>query len=162
MKTEIWNTIKSPDFIIKYDPSYQEDDLTLNKLSPVSSFDYSPMETNCLLTLLKRMIEFALCVDSNDPLYKEIITHVFIVGTVFAPLFIDNELERLNPGPMNFEVLYVFIVLAVKVCRATAISDVLGDEQFEYLGRQLTEVSFHWKNEEERCKMNLVFKHLHF
>lgn len=87
---------------------------------------------------------------------------MFIVGTVFGPLFIDNELERLNPGPMNFEVLYVFIVLAVKVCRVTDIGDVLGDEQFEYLGRQLTEVSLHWKNEEERCKMNLVFQHLHF
>lgn len=147
----LWNSINIPDFILHF---------SFSQFAPVPAVRFSPEESHALLSLLSVILQFAVRLSAEDAFYKEVICSVFRRVLLFAPLFIENEMKRLAMSPLNFQVLHLFVALSVKVCRVTQIRDLIGEEQWQFLCDEFTDVSYHWKNEDERCLLNRLFKNL--
>ena len=103
------------------------------QLAPVDFRQITAEETYSLLQLLEATLQLVLRLPTEDPLYTERIQSIFGLVTVFAPVFIENEMKWFVMSPMNFRVLYLYVVLAVKVCKRVAIKEIIGNEQLEYL-----------------------------
>ena len=153
----------SADFLVPFLRNENVNIIELEDYPMIQPSIYTSNETDSLLSLLYSIITMLLQLKiDDDDFLKEMEIRIFHIITILAPLFIDNEMKYLNLSVMNFKVLYQYIIFALKVNQVKPISLIVGKDQLEYLYTSFTEVSNHWRNEEQRCQMNNIFQYLQF